>query len=112
MKHFILHLSLLLSATSWSQTGRIDSLLNAYHDRSQFNGAVLIAQNGKIIYKKAIGWADNKTGFRLTTDNKFLIGSLTKSFTAIAVMQLAERKLLDLHKPVSYYLPGLQKEIG
>lgn len=112
MKTITLYLSLLLSVTSWSQPGRIDSLLDAYQSRHQLNGVVLVAHKGKVIYKKAVGVADSKTGKPLTTGSKFLIGSLTKSFTAIAVMQLVEKRLLDLHKPVGHYLPRLNKEIG
>lgn len=112
MKNLFLCLFLLVSVASRSQPGRIDSLLDAYQSRRQLNGIVLVAQKGKVVYKKAVGVADSKTGKPLTTGSKFLIGSLTKSFTAIAVMQLAEKRLLDLHKPVGHYLPRLNKEIG
>ncbi|HEX4911110.1 MAG TPA: serine hydrolase domain-containing protein [Permianibacter sp.] len=77
-----------------------------------FRGAVLVAQRGRILHAAAYGPADAAAGRANQIDTRFLIGSLTKSFTAIAVLQQAEQGKLDLHRPIGHYLPGLRKDLG
>jgi CubicO group peptidase (beta-lactamase class C family) len=72
----------------------IDALMNALSERGQFNGAILVAQEGKIIYRNAFGKANFQTGADFTPETPSNIGSLTKQFTAMAIMILAERNKL------------------
>ena len=80
--------------------------------KEDFRGAVLVAQRGRILHAAAYGPAAAAAGRANQIDSRFLIGSLTKSFTAIAVLQLAEQGKLDLHRPIGQYLPGLRKDLG
>ena len=57
----------------------------------KFSGAVLVAKGDSVLFRRAYGPADEQTGRRLTPETKFLIGSMTKPFTAIAVHQLLQR---------------------
>lgn len=81
-------------------------------DLGEFRGVVLVAQGDRILHRAAYGMADQDAGIANTPDTSFLIGSLTKSFTAATVMQLVEEGKLDLEAPISRYLPGLDRRLG
>jgi CubicO group peptidase (beta-lactamase class C family) len=68
-------------------------------------GVVLIAQKGRVIYKKAFGMANMELGVPMREEMVFNIGSMTKQFTAVAVLQLAEQGKLSLQDEVTKYLP-------
>tara|TARA_R110002012_G_scaffold72738_1_gene185769 strand:- start:11657 stop:12766 length:1110 start_codon:yes stop_codon:yes gene_type:complete len=91
---------------------QLDDILEGYSAKNQFSGTVLVAKKGKVLYENAFGMADWEQGVSNKVDTKFLIGSATKSFTAIAVMQACEDGLLEVHKPLSAYLPELNQELG
>ncbi len=65
--------------------------------------AIAVVQDGRIIYLRGLGIAGPKRS--MTPQTPLIIGSLSKSFTALAVMQLAERDLLNLDEPVQHYVP-------
>ena len=83
----------------------IDKLMTTLYERGQFNGAILVATRGDIVYRKGFGKADVRTAINFTPDTPCDIGSLTKQFTAMAIMILAERKQLSYDDPVSKYIP-------
>jgi CubicO group peptidase (beta-lactamase class C family) len=80
--------------------------------RSNFNGIVLVAKKNKILFNKAYGFADSKKEEQLTTDSKFLIGSLTKPFVALLVMQQVEKGTIKLQQPITDFLPYINKQKG
>ncbi|WP_440056465.1 serine hydrolase domain-containing protein (plasmid) [Pseudoalteromonas sp. T1lg65] len=82
--------------------------LLTYQQQHQFQGAVLIAKEGKVLFSEAYGFADREDKKNNALDTQFLIGSLTKSFTAVAIMRLFDAGKLDLKKPLSAYLPALE----
>lgn len=65
--------------------------------------ALVIVKGDRIVYERGYGRAD-PSGRPVTPDTPFLIGSITKSFTALAIMQLVERGLVELDAPVQRYL--------
>jgi CubicO group peptidase (beta-lactamase class C family) len=67
--------------------------------------AVLVAQNGKIIYQKGFGFANLEHRVPVTVETKFRIGSITKQFTAAAIMKLQEAGLLQVQDALSKYMP-------
>lgn len=84
----------------------IDDMLMAMIDENRIPGAVaLVARDGRIVYHKAFGMADNQAGTVLRTDHIFRIASQTKAITATAVMMLWEEGLFRLDDPISAYLP-------
>ncbi|MCY0996800.1 serine hydrolase [Myxococcus sp. MISCRS1] len=91
---------------------KLDAHLRTYVDKEGFRGAVLVAKDGKVIHRAAYGLADEKGKRPNQVDSQFLIGSLTKSFTAVTVMQLVEAGTLDLQTPISRYLPKLRADLG
>ena len=80
------------------------------HNRIQspFNGVMLVAKNNNILLKKAYGFYDKERNKRLETNSKFLIGSVTKQFTAMLVLQQVALGNIELDKNVSDYLPLFQ----
>lgn len=70
-----------------------------------FSGAVLIAKDGKPIFKKAYGSADKSANTPNNVDTKFNLGSIDKSFTAVSIAQLVQQGKLSFSDPISKYLP-------
>jgi CubicO group peptidase (beta-lactamase class C family) len=70
-----------------------------------FNGAVLVAKNGNILYQKNIGYADMEHNTPISTNTKFELASITKAFTAILILQLFEKGKIKLDASVSNYIP-------
>jgi CubicO group peptidase (beta-lactamase class C family) len=65
----------------------------------------LVSRNGKVIYKKAFGMANLELNTAIKVDNIFRIGSLTKQFTAVAILQLMEQGKLDLQDEITKFIP-------
>src|SRR5476651_807500 len=87
----------------------LDNYMQAQVNVNDFSGAVLVANKGKIIYEKAFGYADREWKQPNMADTKFEICSLTKQFTAAAILQLAEQHKLSLDDKLSAYFPGYPK---
>src|SRR5687768_12941562 len=73
-----------------------DKVLNEEFKLKETGGTALVSRRGKIIYKKAFGMANIEHNVPMQTNAVFRIGSITKQFTAIAILQLAEQAKLDL----------------
>lgn len=100
------------SKANSSKSEKIDELLSLYTEYDVFQGAALIVHEGKVIYKNGFGMANMEWDIPNTEDTKFLIASMTKSFTSMLVMQLVAENKLELNKTVSSYLPEYPKEKG
>jgi CubicO group peptidase (beta-lactamase class C family) len=85
----------------------IDKLMTTLHQRGQFNGAILVAEHGNILYRRGFGKADVRTGTAFAPDTLSDIGSVTKQVTAMAIMMLAERRRLRYDDLISKYIPEL-----
>jgi CubicO group peptidase (beta-lactamase class C family) len=84
---------------------KINNLFSYYNENGMFNGVVLFAENGKISYHKAFGFSDFENKIPLDTSSVFAIASLTKPYTATAIIMLEERGLLSYDDKLSTYLP-------
>ena len=91
---------------------RIDALLTRYHDEGQFNGSALVAEGGHVIYRKGFGLANVEWNIPNSPDTKFRIGSITKAFTTILVLQLVEQGTLRLDGRITDYLPDFARKTG
>lgn len=85
----------------------MDALLGRYYKADQPGAAVLVMKEGKVVFKKGYGLAHVELGVPLQPDMVFRIGSVTKQFTAAAVLLLAEEGKVDLQAPVGRYLKDL-----
>ncbi|HEU4564383.1 MAG TPA: serine hydrolase domain-containing protein [Gemmatimonadaceae bacterium] len=74
--------------------------------RDVFSGAVLLARDGKPLYRAAFGEANKDFGVRNAADTKFNLGSMNKMFTAVSIMQLAEAGKLSLKDTLGKFLPA------
>ncbi len=91
---------------------KIDEFIQVYHDYGRFNGTVLVAEGGKVIYKKGFGPANIEWNIPNKPDTKFRIGSITKQFTSMLILQLVEQGQIDLEGKLSDYLPYYRKDTG
>jgi D-alanyl-D-alanine carboxypeptidase len=80
---------------------RAAAVVQRYVESDGFSGAVLVALDGKPIFRRGFGYADREQRIPNAPDTKFRIGSITKSFTSVAILQLIERGKLGLDDPVS-----------
>jgi CubicO group peptidase (beta-lactamase class C family) len=84
---------------------RVDAFVErAMRERGIPGAALVVVHDGRIVHLKGFGEADS-SGRSVTPQTPFRIGSSTKSFTALAVMQLVERGDIELRAPVRRYLP-------
>ena len=91
---------------SSERLARIDTMLMQAVEKGDIPGVVaLVARNGRIVYHKAFGMADNESGRSMKTDDIFRIASQTKAITATAVMILWEEGRFRLDDPISKYIP-------
>lgn len=84
----------------------LDTFFRQLGQKAAFNGTVLVAQAGHVIYKGAFGYKDIAAKDTLTTATPFQLASVSKQFTAVAVMQLKEKGLLSYDDPVYKFIPN------
>lgn len=100
-----------LSATV-THSQRIDALISAYNKLRQFNGSALVAEEGKVVLEKGYGLANMEWQIPNTADTKFRLGSITKQFTSMVIMQLVSEGKIKLDEKITTYLPDYRKDTG
>lgn len=95
------------SAATQKKSVAIDSLLSKLHKNKKLNGTVLVSENSKVIYSGAFGYANWETKEKLQTSSCFRLGSVSKQFTAMAIMILKEQGKLSYEDDIRKHLPGL-----
>jgi CubicO group peptidase (beta-lactamase class C family) len=85
----------------------LSSLFEQLDEAHRFSGTVLIAQDGEVVFERAYGFASRQLGVTNSLDTKFAIASLTKMFTAMAALVLAEQGRIGLHERPAAYVPEL-----
>ena len=111
MKHLliILFIGILFSKDKSSE---IDKRMNYYFDSGKFNGSILVAHGNKIIIKKGYGLANMEWNIPNRSSTVFLLGSITKQFTSMIIMQLFQEGKIQLEDNISKYLPNYRSDIG
>lgn len=99
-------------ALAQDKAAKIDELMAQYHKNGQFSGTVLVAEGGKVIYKKGFGFANAEWEIPNTPDTRFRIGSITKQFTATLILQLVEQGKIKLDAKLTDYLTDYRKDTG
>lgn len=84
---------------------KIDAVMQELHRTRGFNGNVLVAKKGKIVYEKAIGWADYLHRDSLKLNYQFELASVTKTMTSTGILMLMERGKLSLDDNVKKFFP-------
>lgn len=83
----------------------IDSILNANFPEDGPGGVLLVAKDGKAIYKKAFGMASIELNVKNSPEMSFRIGSVSKQFASVAILQLVEANKIELNDDIRKYLP-------
>ena len=86
--------------------GKIESFFQKKFKQRQFNGNILFAENDQIITNKSYGFANFQEKEKLTQNHSFQLASVSKPFTAIAILQLIENGILTLNDTVEKFLPN------
>lgn len=94
------------------RAARIDAFMALNHDYGRFNGTVLVSVGGKKIFAKGYGFANMEWDIPNQPDTRFRLGSITKQFTAMLVMQLVEAGKVELDGTISDYLPFYRTDTG
>ena len=84
---------------------QLDSAFKYLHKRKGFNGTILVTKYDQVIYKGAFGYADFREKDTLSTETAFQLASVSKQFTAMAVMMLQEQGKLQYDDSVQQYIP-------
>jgi CubicO group peptidase (beta-lactamase class C family) len=87
------------------ESKKIGELMTYCHENDLFNGTVLVAFAGEVVYQNALGYANFHTMEKLKLTSVFCIGSISKQFTSMAIMILKEQKKLDYEDRLSDYFP-------
>lgn len=106
---FLLIVSLLFTTTIFAQhkAENAEKVFDYHAKQYEFEGGILLAQGGEIIYKNTVGWADRTADIPLTPQARFGIASITKSFTAVLIFQLIAEGKVQLDDPITNYIDDL-----
>ena len=85
---------------------RLDTFFTERYLRNEFNGVVLVAYRGRIVFEKAYGVADLYSKDSLTVDRSFQLASVSKTFTSTAILQLCQQGKLSLDDTLGKFFPG------
>ncbi|HXU19221.1 MAG TPA: serine hydrolase [Verrucomicrobiae bacterium] len=85
---------------------KLDQYMQASVKVNHFMGSVLVAQHGKILFAKGYGMANIKDRIPNASDTEFRVGSVTKEFTATAILKLQSEGKLNVQDPVCKYVPN------
>ncbi|MBW8683192.1 serine hydrolase domain-containing protein [Chitinophaga rhizophila] len=108
MKYAIFLINLLLisiGGVAQQRLGKLNIYFNNIALQQYMNGNILLAEHGRPVYQRSFGYADHAAATPNTPDQRFNLASITKVFTATAILQLKEKGLLRLGDNLRYYLP-------
>lgn len=91
---------------------KIDALLQAYHREGLLNGSVLVAERGRVIYKRGFGYANMEFGVPNEPDTKFRTASISKPVVALLALRLVGQGKLSLDTKVSELLPDYRRDVA
>jgi len=107
----VLAMLLLFACNSNKETNKtaatLDEYLTGQSTHYRFNGNVLVAENGKIVFQKSYGYADFDTRRMLNDSSVFELASVSKQFTATAILLLKDKNKLKLTDSLRHYFPEL-----
>jgi len=90
----------------------LDALMSRYQELGEFNGAVLVVRQGQTLVNSGYGFGDFREKISNGPETKFLIGSISKQFTAVMILKLVEMGRLSLDSTLAEALPYYRKDTG
>ena len=116
MKKILFLFSILTTISANSQeykkNSKLDSLYTELYQKGAFNGNILVAENGNVIFQKSYGLANEETQEKLNVKTIFELASVSKQFTAMGIVQLQKEGKISYEDKISKYIPELQKYEG
>jgi CubicO group peptidase (beta-lactamase class C family) len=111
-RHIVFLFCLLIGLVQYAQNkeAMLSEIMNEYHNYNMFDGAVLISENGKLIYEDAVGYANMEWNIPNSTNTKFMIGSVSKPLTATLMLIQVQKGLISLDKTIEDYLPEFKNK--
>ncbi|MCX8532409.1 serine hydrolase domain-containing protein [Chryseobacterium luquanense] len=103
----LISITVCANAQDKNKTAKLDSLFTKKYEDKTFNGNVLIAEKGKIIFQKSFGVADYESKRLLNNTTIFELASVSKQFTAMGIVLLEKQGKLKYDDPISKYIPEL-----
>ncbi len=100
------------SAQPQDQPTEIDQIFQKFYEYTSFQGVVLVADRGKVVYQRAFGQANREWSVPNTLDTRFNIASISKQFTAALILRLVDEGRLELDQPIANYLPEYRSDVG
>ncbi len=110
MKRKLSGLLLIIIQLAYPQIQNVEQAIDSCIIKDNFNGAVLVAQNGKTELLRYTGLSNRHYNIPFSDETLFHIFSLTKTFTAALIMQLYEKGKINLDAPISTYYPEYKGE--
>jgi CubicO group peptidase (beta-lactamase class C family) len=104
--------SSLSAADTPGNAAKIDKLMSQYADCCSFTGTVLVSDHDKVIFKKGYGLANREWNIPNTPEVKFRLGSITKQFTSMLIMQQVAKGSIKLEGHITDYLPYYRQDTG
>ena len=108
-KIFLLVFVLFIVLSGFSQSDKLDALIEAYTKLYKFSGTALVAKNGVILLNKGYGYRNAADKVVNNEQSIFQLGSITKQFTSAIILKLQEEKKLTVSDKLSKYFPGYPK---
>ena len=109
MKAIFFAVSFFFSIQLVAQTSKqLDSIVSAFDKANIFHGVALIANDGKILLNRGYGWADADLKKQNDPNLSYQVGSVTKQFTAVAILKLQEAGKLSVNDKISKYFPAVK----
>ncbi|WP_299524329.1 serine hydrolase [Winogradskyella sp.] len=103
----LLCLTLLNTTTTKAQdlTQQFEDIVTQYYEDDMPGATILVAKDGKAIYRKAVGKSNLEMDIDMIPENVFMLASITKQFTAVAILMLEEQGKLSLNDPITKFIP-------
>ena len=101
-----------VAACKETKAYKIHEFVNTCFEYGKFNGSVLVAEKGKVIYKNGFGQANMEWDIPNKENTKHRLASISKQFTSMLILQLVAENKLDLDVPITKYLPDYPKSKG
>lgn len=89
-------------------SGSLSNVTEYFKNHHRFNGAVMVAKDGVPVYEEYYGQANFESGQKLDKNSRFQLASVSKQFTAVAVLMLQQEGKLHIDSAITKYLPGLK----
>ena len=92
--------------------GELDRLIDRLHAEGSFSGTVRITRKGRVVFERSVGEANRDSHTANTPATRFCVGSVTKMFTAVALLQLVQAHQVDLDRPIGTYIGGFASDVA